>query len=478
MLAAGILVNLSSAKTAIMASSRINYGMGRDGVLPDWFSHIHPELNTPSNAMVVTGGLGILLSLTGQAEALAEISSAFFMVFYALLCLSVIVMRGSRPSWYRPAFRAPLYPVLPVVAGLLCLAVIFNMAPSSRIAGLGLIAASLVWYVVWVRRKAGVIGEFGPHWERERPLEGVVEAAQEVGRPEKNEILLPLLPDMHVEPLMKLAVALAKADERRVIVTLDQLVVPAQTPLESVGARRDEQARQRPDTEPSELARLGAEFGVPPRVLRRVVHGWASGVLGVVAGRPQTEFMLLDWRGPLSPGQIYGSPRKTILQRAEAQAAVLRERDLGEVRRVLIPASGGPHARLGLLLASEIASGDGAELTILRIGRPGEKLNREAEERACGCLAQEVLGSCDVPVRTKVLVHDAIVEGILEEARQADYDLLIIGASNEWGIKSLLAGAVPDAVADRAPCLVLMVRRCEVAGVSIMRRVIHSVSGW
>jgi amino acid transporter/nucleotide-binding universal stress UspA family protein len=478
MLAAAILATLSSANAAIMASSRINYGMGRDGVLPDWFSHIHPELNTPSNAIVVTGGLGVLLSLTGQAEALAEISSALFMVSYALLCLSVIIMRSSRPPWYRPAFQTPLYPVLPVVAGLLCLAVILTMAPSSRITGLALVAASLIWYVVWVRRKARVVGEFGPHWERERPLEGVIEATQEVGRAEKYEILLPLFADTQAEPLMTLAAALSQADERRVIVALDVVVVPSQTPLASVEARWNRQGRVDADTELGRLAQLGAELGVPVRTLRRAAHGCASGVLGVAEGRSRTELILLDWQGPLSPGQIYGSPRKTVLQEARSHVAVLRERDLGEVRRVLIPAGGGPHARLGLRLASEIAGGDGAELTILRVARPGEELNRGAEERACSHLVTEVLGSCDFPVRTKVVVHEAIVDSILEEARQGGYDLIVIGASNEWGVKSLLVGAIPDAIADRAPCSVLMVRRYEPTGLSTIRRVVRSLQGW
>ncbi len=58
----------------------------------------------------------------------------------------------------------------------------------------------------------------------------------------------------------------------------------------------------------------------------------------------------------------------------------------------------------------QIAGGDDAELTVLRIARPGEELNREAEERACGHLVSEVLGSCDSPVRTKVVVHDVVVE--------------------------------------------------------------------
>jgi nucleotide-binding universal stress UspA family protein len=460
-----------------MASSRINYGMGRDGVLPNWFSHIHPELNTPSHAIVVTGGLSILLSLTGRAEALAEISSALFMVSYAMLCLSVVVMRHSRPSWYRPAFRIPLYPIPPVTGGLLCLAVILTMAPESRAAGLGLVAASLVWYFAWVRRKATVTGEFGPLWERERPLEGVIEAAQEATRPGKHEILIPLLPNTQTRPLMNLAAALAQADDRRVIIGLEVVVVPPQTPLESVEARLSgADLVQRGSL--AGLAQQGADLGVPVRPLRRAAHAEASGVLGVAEARSTVELILLDWRSPLSAGQIYGSPGKTILQDARCHVAVLRERNLKDVHRVLVPAGGGPHARLGLRLAAQIARSDEAELTVLRVARPSEELNMEAEGRACDHLVDEVLDSCDARVRKKVVVHHAIVQGILEEAQRGEYDLLVIGASNEWGVKSLLVGAVPDAVADQAPCSVLMVRRYETTGISTMRRMVHSVKGW
>jgi nucleotide-binding universal stress UspA family protein len=81
-------------------------------------------------------------------------------------------------------------------------------------------------------------------------------------------------------------------------------------------------------------------------------------------------------------------------------------------------------------------------------------------------------------VRTRVVCHDAVVEGILAEARKGGYDLLVIGASNEWAVKSLLVGAVPDAIADRAPCSVLMVRRYEPTGISTVRRVVRSIKGW
>jgi len=70
------------------------------------------------------------------------------------------------------------------------------------------------------------------------------------------------------------------------------------------------------------------------------------------------------------------------------------------------------------------------------------------------------------------------VEAILEEAQKGEYDLLVVGASDEWGVKSLLVGAIPDAVADQAPCSVLMVRRYEPTGISTLRRVARSIKGW
>jgi amino acid transporter/nucleotide-binding universal stress UspA family protein len=478
MLAAAILATLSSANAAILASSRISYGMGRDRVLPGWFSYVHPKHNTPSHAILVTGGLAMLLSLSGRAETLAEISSALFMVSYALLCLSVVVMRGSRPSWYRPAFRVPLYPALPVVAGLLCLSVIFTMAPEARLAGLGLVGASLVWYFVWVRRQATVTGEFGPLWERERPLEGVIDAAQVATRAEQNEILIPLLPGIKVEPLLNLAGALAQADDRRLVVALDVVVVPPQAPLESAGARLSQRSVVQGNSRLAQVAQQGAAMGIPVRSLCQAAHAVDSGVLAVASARPSVGLILLGWQGPLSPGQIYGSPSKTVLEAVRCDVAVLRERDLAEVRRVLVPAGGGPHARLGLRLAADIARSDEAELTVFRVVRPGEDLNMEAEMRGLRRLAEDILGGPDYRVRTRIAVHRSVVEGILEEACSGGYDLLVIGASNEWAVKSLLVGAVPDAVADRAPCSVLMVRRCEHPGISTVRRVIRSVKGW
>ncbi|MBN1978864.1 MAG: amino acid permease [Anaerolineae bacterium] len=477
MMAAALLATLSSANAATMASSRISYGMGRDRTLPGWFNYTHQKFSTPSHAILVAGGLGTLLAMTGQAATLAEISSAMFLVSYTLLCISVIVMRRAKPSWYRPAFRAPLYPALPIVAGLVCLSVILTMETLSQIAGVGLVVLSLLWYVVWVRKQAVVTGEIGPLWERERPLEGMIEAAEAAVLGGKNEITIPLLEDSEPASLLELATALALADEQAVINVLDIKAVPMQTPLELAQGWLEQ--RQGPQEYMlAQMAAQAAMRGVPVRTLRRAAHDLASGILAVVESRPATGLVLTSWHKVLAASQVSDSIVKRILEGAHCNVAVLRARGLKQIKRVLAPIGGGPHARLGLHLASQIAHGDQATLTVLRILRPRRDLDVETEIRGLRHVIADILGETASDAMACVRVHEGVVDGILQEAREGEYDLLVIGASEEWTLKNLLAGAVPDAVANRAPCSVLMVRRYEPSGVSTTRRIMSSLRGW
>jgi basic amino acid/polyamine antiporter, APA family len=167
----GILATASSANAAILASSRINYAMGRDRVLPGWFGEIHSEHHTPHRAIMVTGGVAIALAYFGGVQRLAEISSALFMVSYALLVAGLILMRRASPDWYKPHFRVPLYPWLPAAGGIASLAVILTLDRFSQISGLGLAAVALGWYYFWVRKRTNVEGELDKYLEEEQPLE-------------------------------------------------------------------------------------------------------------------------------------------------------------------------------------------------------------------------------------------------------------------------------------------------------------------
>ena len=133
------------------------------------------------------------------------------------------------------------------------------------------------------------------------------------------------------------------------------------------------------------------------------------------------------------------------------------DRGLADLSRILLPWGGGPHARLGLEVALRIADATGARVDLLRAVRPDVDPDREIA--SVRDEIEPLTADVETPVEVLVRPSGDVVATIVETARENPYDLLIIGASGESGIRTVLFGTIPDIVADRAPCSVLLVRR-------------------
>jgi nucleotide-binding universal stress UspA family protein len=123
--------------------------------------------------------------------------------------------------------------------------------------------------------------------------------------------------------------------------------------------------------------------------------------------------------------------------------------------RILVTAGGGPHARMALRLATEIAAHEehGA-VHLLRVVPSADDV--DAGRAALQQMVRDVLGP-EETVNLIVRIDSSVVNGILQEAGEG-YDLLMVGASEQRALRRWLMGAIPDAVASRAPCAVLLVR--------------------
>ena len=73
----------------------------------------------------------------------------------------------------------------------------------------------------------------------------------------------------------------------------------------------------------------------------------------------------MGWPGPLNPRHLAEHPVKVVLQKAHTNVAVLLDRGLMQVRHILVPIGGGPHSRLAIRLAYEIAGRKAPEITAL-----------------------------------------------------------------------------------------------------------------
>jgi nucleotide-binding universal stress UspA family protein len=223
-------------------------------------------------------------------------------------------------------------------------------------------------------------------------------------------------------------------------------------------------------------AKHGAKAGVRVEMLLQAARGVASGILGVAEARPDTGLMLLGWRGPMTLARVRTSIDKAVVQRASCDMAVLRDRGLDQAKRVLIPAGGGPHARLGIELAHRLVTSEEGRLTVLRVLLGKEEPDLRQEEELLHKLVEEVLGEADERVQVKTVRASSVVGGIVAEAQEGEYDLVVIGASEEWFMRNWLFGSIPDVVAERPPCSVLLVRKHEPSAVSWLRRKVKHVT--
>jgi nucleotide-binding universal stress UspA family protein len=149
-------------------------------------------------------------------------------------------------------------------------------------------------------------------------------------------------------------------------------------------------------------------------------------------------------------------------EKAETESLLryLRHGERTEAERVLVATGGGPHARFGLHLAASLARAGDGRVTVFRAISPSEEVDPEAESETLARTAEQVIGP-DPLVEARVTVSPSVVDAIVEETRRGGYDLLIIGGSDERTVKSLLFGTIPDTVAGRTGCPVLVVRESE-----------------
>lgn len=142
---AAIASFLSVANAGILSASRYPFAMGRDHTFPAFFRKIG-RFGTPTRAVLATVALIVLEVLLLDPLVIAKYAGTMKMLLFTGVCTAVIVMRESRIDSYDPGFRAPLYPVLPIIGIVLCLAVIVLLGWIPVLFAVGLIIASLLWF--------------------------------------------------------------------------------------------------------------------------------------------------------------------------------------------------------------------------------------------------------------------------------------------------------------------------------------------
>lgn len=283
---------------------------------------------------------------------------------------------------------------------------------------------------------------------------------EQTTEPELAQVLVPVANPATARGLIRLASALSTRQSPSQLIALKIVTASRGVPLEE--ARRYVLSmREHYEDVLAAAANSAREQGVDLRQEIQVAHGVAPGILSFASGLPRLELILLGWKGTVSPRRVRRSINQEIVRRARANVAVFREREPGPIRRILLPMGWGPHARFGLRLAERLVHTLEAELTVLRVLPMIGEIDWEGERAALSRVIGEEAPSLRHGTELRLAREPAVVPAIMAEAGRASYNLLIIGASNEWWLRNWLFGAIPDLIAEQAPCSVLLVRSYE-----------------
>ena len=160
---AAVTAFASTGNAGILTASRYPLAMARDRLLWSGFDRLG-RFGTPVLAVVVTSALMIVAIVFLDVERLASLGSAFLLLLFALINVSVIVMRESRTSSYAPGYRSPLYPWMQIVGAVTTFGLIFTLGAFYVGFVLVIIALSALWYRLYVRsrvtHRAAMFGVF------------------------------------------------------------------------------------------------------------------------------------------------------------------------------------------------------------------------------------------------------------------------------------------------------------------------------
>jgi len=272
-------------------------------------------------------------------------------------------------------------------------------------------------------------------------------------------IVIPVANPSTAEELIRLGADLL--DPRNGELTALGIVeVPEGMPL-SEGATRARHARR--------LLQRVLDFvpeGTHIHPMVRIGRHAAEGIVEAAA-ELEADLIVFGWGGKSPNGREgltspFSATIDEVLRESPCDIAVVKQRGVREVKRVVVPVRGGPHAELALRVGSAIARRHEATLAVLHIVPPGITLAVRAQaERA---LAAFVRQHVDGPVETLVREASNVRAAILREADHSD--IVVMGAAVPVAVdgNAHVFGALPEAIATRSKTTVVVVKTRETIG--------------
>jgi basic amino acid/polyamine antiporter, APA family len=124
-----ILSTFGTTNGNILATARVSFAMAQEKRFFSWTGKVHPQYQTPGNALVIHAIWTALLVLSGSFDMLTDMLVFVSWLFYGLSAYGIFILRKKMPDAERP-YKVWGYPYLPaffvVFSGLFLVMTLYN----------------------------------------------------------------------------------------------------------------------------------------------------------------------------------------------------------------------------------------------------------------------------------------------------------------------------------------------------------------
>ncbi len=159
MLVAAVVSMFGFVSGLTLAAPRALYALARDRLLPSALALIHHRYRTPFVAIVIQSALAAILAATGTFTQLVILANVAVLVLYLMCCVSAWILQRRDIRGEGTPFMLPAGPLVPLLACVLILWLLWNAEARELLVVALVLAASTLLYLLAGRRTARRIAE-------------------------------------------------------------------------------------------------------------------------------------------------------------------------------------------------------------------------------------------------------------------------------------------------------------------------------
>ncbi|MDS0283357.1 amino acid permease [Haloarcula onubensis] len=395
---AAILALISTANAGILSSSRYPFAMSRDRLAPPSLSAVSDRFGTPLNAITLTGVVLLVLIAFVPILEIAKLASAFQILVFALINVAVVAFREGGAD-YEPEFTAPLYPWVQVFGLLTGLALLTQMGPVALVGAVAIVAASVVWYLAYVRPRVSREGVATDAVRRQVGRQALTEVASAIDE-SPTEVLVPLTKGRggaRERALVSLAADLVRPDGGRVVAVRFE-EVPDQAPLTEDVARQSAADR----TFEVRTEALADELDVAIEADEIVSHDTKHAIVNFARHRG-VDSIVAEHEPLRLRSRLLGDPIDWVVRHAPCDVLLVDNLGYDAPRTVALSGDRGPYHPLAVTVAGAVAA---ANEGTIALWYPVDGAGPDTHRETLATYQDELSAMLSVPVRSESLRTD------------------------------------------------------------------------